>query len=402
MRISELFTKTLKQDPHGEVSVNAMLLERAGFVYKNSAGVYTYLPLGWRVINKISDIVREEMNAIGGLEFLMPALVEKRYWDTTGRWDIDIAFKIKSSHGNFALGWSHEEVISEIAKRYLSSYKDLPKAVYQIQDKFRDEPRARSGLIRGREFIMKDLYSFHIDEDDLDKFYKKVMRAYEKIAKRCGIDAIWVEAGGGPFTESITHELQVLTSSGEDTIFICSSCKFAKNKEIIEESKTKCPKCKKEWKQERGIEVGNVFKLGTRFSKAFNLTYRDKKGNLKPVVMGSYGIGIPRLMATIVEVSHDKDGIIWPESVAPLDTYLLGVENKPKVKKKTEELYAKITKEGKEVLYDDRWHLSAGEKFTDADLIGLPKRIVVSENLLSKNKAELKLRNSKKVELIPL
>lgn len=402
MRISELFSKTLKQDPHGEVSVNAMLLERAGFVYKNSAGVYSYLPLGWRVINKISDIVREEIDAIGGQELLMPALVEKKYWDATGRWDVDIAFKTETSHGNFALGWSHEEIVSDIAKRYLSSYKDLPKSVYQIQDKFRNEPRARSGLIRGREFLMKDLYSFHTDDNDLDKFYKKVMKVYEKITKRCGLDAIWAEAGGGPFTESVTHELQVLTPSGEDTVYVCSSCKFAQNKEIVKEGSDKCPQCKKEWKAEKGIEVGNVFKLGIKFSKAFSLTFRDKKGNVNPIVMGSYGIGIPRLMATIVEISHDNKGIIWPESVAPYKTYLLGVENETKVKKEVEVLYEKMIKENKEVLYDDRWKVSAGEKFSDADLIGLPERIVVSENSLSQKKAELKLRNSKKVELIPL
>lgn len=399
MRFSKLFTKTLKDVPKDEKSINAQLLIRAGFVFKNSAGVYSYLPLGWRVIEKINKVIREEMDAIGGQEVFMPALISKEILEKTKRWSVDIGFKVLDNDKPEAvLGWTHEEVITHIATKYISSYKDLPLYVYQIQTKFRNEPRPRSGLIRGREFLMKDLYSFHTDYDDLDNYYQKVKKAYENIALRLGLDAVWAEAGGGEFTENITHELQVLTPSGEDTIYYCNECGWARNKEIIEDSVEDCvcPEDGGKIVESRGIEIGNVFKLGTRFSEAFNLKYKDKNGDEKLVVMGSYGIGPSRLMGTIVEVHHDDKGIVWPRSSAPFDFHLIVLDNE---KEKAEIVYDRLQKLG-DVLYDDRYDVSAGEKFNDADLIGCPLRVLVSKKTLEKNSVEIKRRDKDEIEII--
>jgi len=405
---SKLFTKTLKEFPKDEVSVNALFLEKAGFVYKNSAGVYTYLPLGWRVIQKISNIVREEMNAIGGQEVLMPALVEKKYLDKSNRWDVEIGFEVKGKEEksvNFTLGWTHEEVIAAIASKFINSYQDLPFYAYQIQNKFRNERRAKSGVLRSREFIMKDLYSFHESEKDLFNYYEEVRKAYEKVFNRCSLKTIYTTAGGGTFTISNTHEFQVEASAGEDEVILCRLCNFAENKEISKHKvKQQCPKCRKGVLDKiKAIEVGNIFPLGTKYSEAFNLKFRDKTGESKYVVMGSYGIGISRLMGAIVEVHHDENGIIWPASVAPFEVHLLLIgEPTPTLKNFANRVYISLIKAGVEVLYDDRENASAGEKLVDADLIGLPWRLVVSSKTLVYNKIEVKKRNQKEVKLLKL
>ncbi|MEK9194392.1 MAG: aminoacyl--tRNA ligase-related protein [Patescibacteria group bacterium] len=405
MRQSELFTKTLKDDPKDEVSVNAKLLTRGGFVYKNSAGVYTFLPLGWRVIQKIAQIIREEMNAIGGVELFMPALVEKKYLDASGRWDVPIGFDVKGKkekNPGFALGWTHEEVLTEIASKYVSSYQDLPFAAYQFQTKFRNEPRAKSGLLRGREFMMKDLYSFHESEEDLSRYYEEVKKAYLKIINRCGLKAIYTTAAGGDFTVSNTHEFQVEAEAGEDEVILCRLCNFAENKEISKEKAGgKCPKCKAGVLEKiNAIEVGNIFPLGTKYSEAFNLKFKEKSGESKYVVMGSYGIGVGRVMGTIVEVWNDEKGIVWPDSVAPADVHLLMIGGQEKeLQKAADDTYNKLVKAGVDVLYDDRG-TSAGEKLFDADLIGIPLRVVISEKTMVQEKVEVKERSKKEVKLM--
>jgi len=392
MRLSELFTKTRREFPKDEESTNAKLLIKGGFVQKMSAGVYSYLPLGWRVLQKINGIVREEMNAIGGMEILMPALIAKEYWEKTNRWNEDVVYKVKHEvGGEFGLGWTQEEVVTDIATNYIHSYKDLPYSVYQIQTKFRAEPRAKSGLLRGREFLMKDMYSFHSDEEDLKRFYKTVDGAYKKVLTRLELDARIVEAGGGSFTNEFTHEYQVLHPVGEDSIYYCKKCDFARNKEIFSEAK--CPKCGATTIEGRGIEIANIFKLGTRFSDAYNLHYASETGEKKSVVMGCYGFGPSRALGTIVEVFNDEKGIMWPESIAPYKFHLIDLKNK----RNSEKVYGDLIKRGAEVLYDDRDDASAGEKFSDADLLGIPIRIVVSEK--SGDKIEIKERKSDKTKL---
>ncbi|MBX4211511.1 MAG: hypothetical protein KW806_01800 [Candidatus Yanofskybacteria bacterium] len=401
IRFSELFTKTLREAPAEETAINAQYLIRGGFAYKNSAGVYSYLPLGWKVIRKISEIVREEMDAIGGQEMLMPSLVEKKYMEPTGRWDLDVGFFAKGKEdkeASFVLGWSHEEVLTAIASKYISSYKDLPFAAYQIQTKFRNEPRAKSGLLRGREFIMKDLYSFHTSDENLETYYEKAKGAYLKVFERCGLKAIYTLAGGGMFTENFTHEFQVVSEVGEDTIFVCSKCEYAENIEISKlEDGSACPKCGGEVKKLKAIEVGNIFKYGSKYSEKLALDFTDEKGEKHPVVSGAYGIGISRLMATIIEVSHDDKGIIWPQSVAPFAVHLIAL---PGMEQEGKEVAKELEKHDIEVLFDDREDKTAGEKFADADLIGCPIRLVMSQKTQTKNSVEVKLRSGSEAELI--
>ncbi|MDW8280016.1 MAG: aminoacyl--tRNA ligase-related protein [bacterium] len=394
MLFSKIFLKTKKNLPSDESSKNAQLLERGGFIYKNSSGIYTLLPLGWLVIQKIINIVREEINKIDGQEILMPSLISKKIWEQSKRWNIEIGYEVrgkKDLEPEYILGWTHEEVLTELVKHFINSYKDLPLALYQIQNKFRNEPRAKSGLLRGKEFIMKDLYSFHSSEKDLLKYYNKVAKAYQKIFKRCNLKTIYTLAGGGTFTMAYTHEFQVICNAGEDEIFICKSCKYAENKEIskLTENK-KCSRCGGEIKKERAIEVGNIFPLGTKYSKNFNLKYKDKNGNEHYVIMGSYGIGITRLMGTIVEIHNDKFGIIWPEEIAPYQVYLINIKNK-----EAKKLYNYLQNKNVNVLYDDR-KIGIGEKFTDADLIGIPYRIVLSPKI--KNLIEVKIRKNNQIK----
>ncbi|MEK7181489.1 MAG: aminoacyl--tRNA ligase-related protein [Patescibacteria group bacterium] len=396
MKLSQLFTKTERTAPKDEVAANSQLLTRGGFVYKNSAGIYSYLPLGWKVMQKISGIIREEMDAIGGQEMFMPALVEKKYLETTGRWDVSVGFEVKGKEekaAGFVLGWTHEEVLTAIASRYVSSYNDLPFAAYQIQTKFRNEARAKSGLLRGKEFMMKDLYSFHASEEDLMKYYKKVAEAYGRIFKRCGLEVIYTLAAGGDFTMSHTHEFQVIAPAGEDTIFVCEKCGYAENKEVSKlMDGGKCEKCGGNIKEEKAIEVGNIFPLGTKYSEAFGLKFRDEKGVEKEVVMGSYGIGLGRVMATVCEIHHDDKGIIWPEAVAPFRVHLIELPGG-----KGDKIYEDLQQAGVEVLYDDR-EISAGEKFAEADLIGIPWRLVVSSK--TSGKVEVKKRDAKVIKLV--
>ncbi len=389
-------------------SINARLLTQGGFVDQLMAGVYTYLPLGLRVLTKIQTIVREEMNAIGGQELLMPALHPKEPWAQTGRWSdpgTEVMFQLKGRAGkDFGLGWTHEEIITPLAKKFIHSYRDLPLAAYQIQEKFRNEPRAKSGLLRGREFLMKDLYSFHRDEFDLEKFYASAMDAYAKIFRRCGLDGLLTEASGGSFSK-YSHEFQVLTENGEDTIFYCTNCRYAQNKEIaeIKEGGT-CPKCGGKVQKGKSIEVGNIFQLKTKYTDAFDVTYADEKGTPQKVLMGCYGIGIGRVMGAIVEVRHDDRGIVWPASVAPFDVHLVPLSAKDaavakKIAATTDALERDVAKAGCSVLVDDR-DVRPGEKFADADLIGCPARIVISEKTLAGDAVEWKQRESEKTELL--
>lgn len=403
MRQSKLFTKTIKEIPKDETSFNAETLIRAGFVEKVSAGVYSFLPLGLRVHNKICDIVREEMNAIDGQEILMPALTPKGVWEQTGRWDnFDALFKLMGADKKeYALGATHEEIVTPLMKKFVFSYKELPVYVYQIQTKFRNELRAKAGLIRGREFSMKDLYSFHANEKDLDKFYELVKEAYFKIFKRCGLaDLTYLTfASGGAFSK-YSHEFQTLTETGEDTIYICDKCKVAINQEIIEEQKT-CPSCgSDDLREEKAVEVGNIFKLGTRFSEPFDSKYTDTDGKERFVEMGCYGLGPSRTMGTIVEVCHDDKGIIWPEEVAPYRVHLLSLSKEKKVKDFAEGVYEKLLGNKIEVLYDDRDDVSSGAKFSDADLIGIPFRLIVSEKTVKENMVEIKRRDSEEMKLV--
>ena len=412
--MSELFTKTRKTPPSDEESLNAMFLIQGGFVEKLMAGAYTFLPMGLMVLNKIENIVREEINAVGGQEMLMPALNPKENWAKTGRWDsFDALFRLKSRFGNeYALGPTHEEILYPLLKNHISSYRDLPVYPYQIQTKFRDEPRAKSGLIRGKEFRMKDFYSFHETEEERNKFYETVKEAYVKIFKKLGLPAIPTSASGGTFSDA-SLEFQVITPAGEDTIFFCKKCGLAINKELIlrrpmsdrtsDIHSQVCKNCGNELSEERAVEAGNIFPLKDKYAKDFNLTFKDKNGKEKFVSAGCYGLGTTRAMGTIVEVSHDEKGIIWPEAVAPFSVHLIEIKGDlPAVKEGAEKIYESLVAEKIEVLYDERADKSAGEKFADADLIGSPFRVVASEKTLKEASVEIKRRNSAKTELVKI
>ncbi len=438
MKQSQLFTRTIKETPKDEQSINSRFLIRAGFVDKLMAGVYSYLPFGLKVLKKIENIIREEMNKIGGQEVLLSALHPKENWQRTGRWQYPEMFKMKSRAGkDFSLGWTHEEIITPLVRKFVKSHKDLPLAIYQIQDKFRDELRAKSGLLRGVEFIMKDLYSFHEDEKDLDKYYEKVKKSYFQIFKRCDLEkqTFLTLASGGTFSK-YSHEFQTITPYGEDEIYICSKCRAAVNKEIIREHPF-CPQCRsKKLEPRKAIEVGNIFKLQDKYAKIFGFNLKDKEGKEKNILMGCYGIGLPRLMGAIVEVHHDEKGIRWPKEVSPFQVHLIQlaelrpsrsepsdswakgekktkfsatasanasvIEDTSKVKKTAERIYQYLQKSEIEVLYDDRQDKTPGEKFADADLIGIPIRIVISERTLRKNSVEVKERNKKELKIVKL
>lgn len=402
MLYSQLFSKTSKSAPSDD-AINAKLLTQAGFISKQMAGVYNYLPLGLRVLNKIQNIIREEINAAGANEILMPALTQEENYKITGRNGLDILFHLQGrDDSDLVLNQSHEEVVTPLLQKFVFSYRDLPAAVYQIQNKFRNEPRAKSGLLRGREFNMKDLYSFHASEADLDAYYEKMKTVYFKILKRLGLEklAVLTYASGGSFSQ-YSHEFQILCDVGEDTIHLCDQCNVAVNKEIIAEHKT-CPECgNKKLVEKKGIEVGNIFKLRTKFSAAFKFTFRDEADKEQPVEMGCYGMGPSRLMGALVEVFHDDAGIIWPEATAPYQIHLLTLGKEPEIKKAADELYNKLLKDKVGVLYDDR-DVSAGVKLGDADLMGLPTRYLISKKTLAENAVEVKKRNEAKATLIPI
>ncbi len=408
MKQSELFTKTRREAPKDEVAKNAQLLIRAGFIHKEMAGVYSYLPLGLRVLNKIVNVIREEMNSIGGQEILLTALQNKELWQTSDRWDdekLDIWFKTSLKNGGeLGLGFTHEEPLTALMKDHIRSFRDLPKAVYQFQTKFRNEPRAKSGLMRGREFLMKDLYSFNTDEKSHAEFYEKAKQAYIRIFDRLGIgnETFVTFASGGSFSK-YSHEFQTITDAGEDTIYVHDGKRIAVNREVLNDEVLKdLGLLRSDLSEKKAVEVGNIFNLGTRFSEALGLHYKDEEGKSKPVVMGSYGIGPGRVMGTIVELCADDKGLVWPEAIAPFAMHLVALfDESGKVKKAADDLYDKLTKNGIEVLYDDR-ECSAGEKFGDADLIGIPRRVVVSEKTLEKDAVEIKDRVTDEIDVVPL
>ena len=408
MRQSILFTKTKKENPSDEVSKNAELLLRAGFIHKEMAGVYSYLPLGLRVLKKIENIIREEMNKIGGQEIFMSALQNPELWKKTDRWSdevVDNWFKTKlKNNAELGLGFTHEEPLTNILSGYISSYKDLPLAIYQFQNKFRNELRAKSGILRTREFLMKDMYSFHATKKDFENFYNKMKDVYKSIFKRTGIGHLTylTFASGGTFSK-YSHEFQTITSAGEDTIYIGQNNGIAINKEVLnDEVLFELGISKDSLFEERGIEVGNIFTLGTRFSEPLGLLYVNKKGEKKPVFMGSYGIGLGRLMGTIVEVLADDKGIIWPETIAPFRVHLLALGEDKLIFKEAKKIYENLIKMNIEVLFDDRVEISAGEKFADADLLGIPYRAVISARSIKDGGIELKKRTEEKGKIVSI
>lgn len=393
MRQSHLFTKTRKDAPKDEVSKNAQLLIRAGYVHKEMAGVYDLLPLGLRTFNKVVQIIREEMNAIGGVELHLSALQDAEVWKKTDRWsdeNVDSWFKTTlKTGGELGLGFTHEEPLTALMREQVSSWRDLPTYPYQFQTKFRNETRAKSGLMRTREFVMKDLYSFSRDEAQHSEFYAKAADAYARVFERVGLGECTYKtfASGGSFSK-FSHEFQTVCDAGEDTIYIHKGKKLAVNKEVYtDDVLAELGVTKDELEEAKSIEVGNIFTLGTRFSDALGLNYKDESGADTPVFMGSYGIGPARLMATVAELMADDKGLVWPESVAPFVVHIVSLGDNEDVTKEAEELYKQLTDAKVDVLWDDR-DARAGEKFADSDLIGIPLRVVVSEKTLAAGKFE--------------
>ena len=399
MRQTHLFTKTKKEAPADEVAKNAALLIKSGYVFKNMAGAYTFLPLGLKVIDKINSIIREEMDAIGGQEMHMPTLQDPSLWQSTDRWsddNVDVWFKTElKAGGEVGLAWTHEEVITNLMRQYVSSYKDLPLFAYQIQTKFRNEMRAKSGIMRTREFWMKDLYSFCATQEQHDEFYEACAEAYMRIFNRIGIGKMTYRtfASGGAFTK-FSHEFQTLAEAGEDVVYVNEAKNIAVNEEVLEEADlTELGVTREELTERKSIEVGNIFSLGTKFSEAIGLTYKDAEGIDMPVIMGSYGIGPARAMGTIVDLLSDEKGIVWPESVAPYKAHMIGLNgDDSEIRDYTDGIYSALQKRGVEVLYDDRVEARAGEKFADSDLLGMPYRVVVSRRSKENGKFEVVTR----------
>lgn len=386
MRVSQLFTKTSKTAPSDEVAKNAQLLIRAGYVYKVMAGVYAYTPLGLRVLENIKQIVREEMNSVGGQELIMSSLQKKETWEETGRWDdetVDVWFKSKlKDDTEVGFGWSHEEAIIEMVKQYLTSYRDLPINVYQFQTKLRNELRAKSGIMRGREFVMKDMYSCSIDEAQHDKFYSDTTEAYNRVFERLGLgdDTYVTFASGGAFTQ-FSHEFQTVCEAGEDIIYVHREKNIAVNEEVMDDDNlSKLGIKRDELEKVKSAEVGNIFNFGTQKSEDTNFTFTNAEGKKQHVFLGSYGIGITRVMGVIVEKFADEHGIVWPEAIAPAKVYLVRIGGEAAVRH-ADELYAELMAKGIEVLYDDRDE-RPGTKFADAELMGIPYRVTVSDRLI--------------------
>src|SRR3990167_5517918 len=397
MLSSHLFGKTTKSIPKDEVALNAKLLIQAGYIDKLMSGSYTLLPLGRLVELKLEQIVRSEMNLLGCEEILMPLMHPKSIWNETGRWDSakEVMYQLKKDDKEYALSFTHEEVMLDLIRKHASSYKDLPISIYHFSTKFRKEPRAKSGILRGREFLMKDLYSAHLSQKELDDFYWKVSESYLNIFKKIGLDAKIVESGGGVFTDLTTNEFQVLADAGEDTIYYCEKCDFAQNKEIAKvKAGDKCSKCEGIIKEEAGIEVGNIFRFGTTYSEKMNIGVIDNDGKKQFVYLGSYGIGMTRLIGVLAEIYNDEKGLKWPVEVAPFKAHLVGLDLE-----QSKNIYKKLKENNVDVLFDDR-EVSAGIKLSDCDLIGTPYRLVVSQK--SGSKIELKERSSDKTELLSL
>ncbi len=404
MRVSNLFTKTSKNVPAGEVAKNAQLLIQAGFISKVMSGVYAYTPLGLRVLEKIKQIVREEMDSVGGQELIMSSLQKKETWDVTGRWDdekVDMWFKSKLKDGTeVGFAWSHEEAIIEMIKQYLKSYKDLPINVYQFQTKVRNELRSKSGIMRGREFVMKDMYSCSLDADRHDKFYSDAIESYNRVFNRLGIggDTYMTFASGGAFTQ-FSHEFQTVCDTGEDVIYLHREKNIAINEEVMDdENLAKLDIKKEELERVKTAEVGNIFNFGTKKSEDTDFSYTNKEGKKQFVYFGSYGIGITRVMGVIVEKFSDEKGIVWPESIAPFKVYLVSIGGDAAVKH-ADNLYNELNAKGVEVLYDDR-DAHPGQKFADSELLGIPYRITVSNRTLENNVYEyVERKNGQKILL---
>ena len=405
MRQSKLFTKTRRESPADETAKNAQLLIRAGFVYKVMAGVYAYTPLGLRVLDKIKQIIREEMNAIGGQELIMTSLQPPEVWQSTGRWDdevVDVWFKTKLHDGNeLGLAWSHEEAIMTMMSNYINSYKDLPVSVYQFQTKLRNELRAKSGIMRGREFVMKDMYSLHASKADMDDYYDKVIEAYKRVYQRLGLgeDTHVTFAGGGAFTK-FSHEFQTICEAGEDILHINKVKNIAVNEEVLDAATAEVGIAKEELEAVKSAEVGNIFKFGTEKGEQMNVTYKDVDGEDKPIYLASYGIGVTRVMGVIVEKFADEKGMVWPESVSPYKIHLVGLNREDEsMIDFTDGIYNSLKDKGIEVLYDDR-DMRVGEKFTDSDLIGVPYRVVVSKKTREEGKFEVVTRATGEVRFL--
>jgi prolyl-tRNA synthetase len=401
MRAQNLFVKTLRDAPHAAETINHKLLVQAGFVDMLMAGVYSYLPLGLKVLRNIETIVREEMNEVGGQEILMPVLHPKENWMKTGGWDsIDVLFKIQSRTGKeYALGQSEEEIVTPLVMSRVNSFKDLPIAAYQIHWKYRDELRAKSGILRGREFFMKDMYSFHESQEDFDRFYSVMKESYKKIFQRMGLTAKVTEASGGAFSKKISYEFMVLTDAGEDDILYCDNCDFCVNVEVAGDLAvgSACKQCGVSGLQKaRASEVGNVFDLGQKYGKDFGLSFLGRDGQQQFPIMGCYGIGISRAMGVIVEKFNDEKGIIWPEQVSPFRVYLISIGKDSQA----DALYEQLQQKGITVFYDDRTDKTPGEKFADCDLIGIPLRVVLSGKI-EEGKVEVKKRAESDVSIIP-
>ncbi len=392
MRVSKLFTKTSKTAPGDEVAKNAQLLIKAGFIHKEMAGVYDYLPLGKIVLNKIIDIIREEMNGVGGNEMSLTALQQKDVWEASGRWDdsvMDVWFKTKLASGSeLGLAPTHEEPLTKLMKSFISSYKDLPVYPYQFQIKFRNELRSKSGLMRGREFWMKDLYSFSQNQEEHDAFYEQISEAYDRVYARLGLGELTYKtfASGGSFAK-YSHEFQTLSPVGEDKVYVHKARKIAINEEVYNDDVlADLGISKDELVEETAVEVGNIFTLGTKFSDAINLNFTDENGVSKPVIMGSYGIGPSRLMGLIAEHFSDDKGLVWPADIAPAKVYLVRIGGDAAIAH-ADELYSELSAQGIEVLYDDRDE-RPGNKFGDAELMGIPYRVTVSDRLLESQQYE--------------
>lgn len=404
MKRSELFTKTTKTVPADETSRNAKLLIQAGFVHKEMAGVYAYLPLGLRVLEKIKQIVREEMNDIGGQELLMTNLQPRSVWETTGRWNdslVDIWFKTELKNGDqIGLAWSHEEPIMRMLSDYVHSYKDLPVAVYQFQTKLRNELRAKSGIMRGREFLMKDMYSVHATKEDLEQFYSQVIAAYQRIYDRLGIgDQTYVTfAAGGAFTK-FSHEFQTICPAGEDWLYLDRERNIAVNEEVLDTAVTELNLNRDNLEKVRSAEVGNIFNFGIDKAEQMGVNFTDKDNTQKPFYYGSYGIGITRVMGVIAELFSDERGLIWPANIAPYQVYLVNIGEGEDVQTMARKIYNELLVRGVEVLWDDR-DVRPGEKFADCDLMGIPIRVVVSDKTIAAGGVEYKKRANSEVNII--
>jgi prolyl-tRNA synthetase len=406
MKQSQLFTKTRKEAPADETSKNAQLLIKAGFINKELAGVYSYLPLGLRVIQKIKNIVNDEMNKLGSSEILMSTIQGKEIWEVTNRWDdkqVDVWFKSQLKSGNeIGFGWSHEEPITNMMKGHINSYNDLPRFVHQFQNKLRNEVRAKSGIMRCREFIMKDMYSYCATEKDHMDFYNKTTEAYLNVYKKVGLGDITfvTSASGGVFTDKFSHEFQTICDAGEDIIYVSKDNKVALNEEIFnDETLSKMGYKKEDFEAKKAAEVGNIFTFGTRKCEELGLFFHDKDGVKQPVYLGSYGIGVTRLVGVLAEVFADEKGLVWPKEVSPFQVHLVRLGTGEGTVKYADDLYKKLTENNIEVLYDDR-DLRPGEKFADSDLIGIPVRFVVSDKTVEQNKIEVKYRTKTDAEMM--